>query len=213
MSGDVEVAASERRERPVRSCRRAQARRVGRRRCRAAHTPPGCALQASGHSSGSARRLGEAEQHVLHLDRSELRVLDGRDRPESAVLRVVHHVGDVVDGATAASAASNAAMASSAVRSATQAPTAASSSSACSARPRPGDEPRLVDQLGAADKTHHPLGDRLCARRDAEPAAVGGHIGVARRVVDRAVAGSLLDDPKLVVDGRLRRRAGSGSAR
>ena len=65
-------------------------------------------------------------------------------------------------------------------------------------------EPRLVDQVLAPDDPHHPLGDRLGARREPEPAPVLRAVGVARRGERRAIARAPLDDAELVVDQRLR---------
>ena len=65
-------------------------------------------------------------------------------------------------------------------------------------------EPGLLDQLGPADEVHHALGDRLGAGRDGDPAAVGAAVGVARRVVDRAVAPALLLEAERLPDRGLR---------
>ena len=61
-------------------------------------------------------------------------------------------------------------------------------------------KPGLLDQVLPADDLHHPLGDRLGARGEPEPATVLRLVGVARGGERCGVARSLLDDPELVVD-------------
>ena len=65
-------------------------------------------------------------------------------------------------------------------------------------------EPGLLDQVLPPHDLHHPLGDRLRARGEPEPAPVLRLVGVARGGERRGVARALLDDSELVVDERLR---------
>ena len=114
--------------------------------------------------------VGQAEQHVLHLDRSQLVVVDGVHRAERRVLRVGHHAAHVVDrpdrrlgrleGGRAPRPSARAAI---------QAPTASSSSSACSARWRPVANHGCSTRSARPTRRIDPLGDRLRRRARRRP--------------------------------------------
>ena len=153
-------------------------------------------------------RLREPEEDVLHLDGSELGVVDARDGLEGLVLGVVDDVLDAVDGGDGGAGLVE-----------------GLDDLIAGALGDPGPhrlvelvgvlgplgallEPGLVYVLGAPDEAHHALGDVLGAGGDGDPVAVFGLVGVARGVVDRAVAAALLDDAELVVDDGLRTEHG-----
>src|SRR6185312_11490625 len=67
---------------------------------------------------------------------------------------------------------------------------------AASSRPKPW----FVDHVGASHQAHHALSHAVGAGRDRDPAAVGGLIDIAWRVIAGAVPGALLHDTELIVD-------------
>ena len=153
-----------------------------------------------------ARGLGEAEEDVLHAERAEFGVVDGGDGAERRVLRVVMTSRTSWIGATAASAFSNAADDLVA--------------GACGDPAADG----LVEQVGVLRRARPPVANhgssissgrptRRITRSAIDWAQVetatqrpsARAVGVAGRVVGRAVAGARLDDSRA---GRTRWAAG-----
>ena len=166
---------------------------------RSSGAPRGVRPVGAARPPDSARGVRQPVEDVLHPHGPQLGVLDGGDGVERGVLRVDEDVADVVDrrdrGLRLLEGLDDL------VLLALGDPRADVLVELVGVLgPRgPAGEPRLVDDLGVADEHHHALGDRLRRRRDRHPLVVAGAVGVARRVVDRAVAGALLDGAELVV--------------
>jgi hypothetical protein len=116
--------------------------------------------EAPPRPADGTRRVPQAEDQVLHLERAEVLVVDGGDRVRGDDVRVVHELLDVVDRRDGRPASSNAVSTSSRSRAAIHFCTGAVEHlGAAAALPGRG-EPRLLDQVRPPDQAHHPLGDR-----------------------------------------------------
>ena len=170
------------------------AARARRRRRRARRAPRPCRRRAAGRPSGSRRASRDRRAITFGI-----RSVPSSASSTAAIAPIAANCGSASDVARVVDRARSPPRPPRrrraprrASRSPIQAATAPSISSTCATRPEPVANHGSSTRSAAPDEPQHALGDRVGARRDRHPRAVGRAVDVARRVVARAVPGPRL---------------------